>query len=60
MTTLREWRDKKAISIRELAITSGISTVTIVHVENGLHKPRHITKKKLAQALGLKPEEIDF
>ena len=60
MTTLREWREKKAVSVRELATSSGISTVTISHLENGLYKPRHITKKKIAAALGLKPEEIEF
>ena len=60
MTTLKEWRSRKAISIRDLAERTGVSTTTISHIEQGKHAARHVTKRKIAQALGLKPEEIDF
>jgi|PlaIllAssembly_1097288.scaffolds.fasta_scaffold827118_2 transcriptional regulator with XRE-family HTH domain len=60
MSTLKDWREKKAVSIRDLSAISGVSTATISHIENGLYKPRHITKRKIAEALDLKPEDIDF
>ncbi len=60
MSTLREIREKRAISLQQLFEMSGINVATISRIENRLRKPRHITKRKLAQALGLKPEDIDF
>jgi transcriptional regulator with XRE-family HTH domain len=56
---LKEWRTKKAISIEELAEKADVSPVTIHNIEHG-NPSRHSTKRKIAKALGLKPEEIDF
>jgi transcriptional regulator with XRE-family HTH domain len=60
MTTLKEWRKKKAISLRALQQLSGVSATTISLIEQGKQDARHITRQKLAAALELKPEEIDF
>jgi len=57
---LQAWREKKALSLRDLSKMSGASVVTITHIEHGKQKARPITKRKLAKALGLKPEEIDW
>lgn len=60
MVTLKEWRRKKAITIRELAKLAQVSTATITHIEQGKQLARPITMRKIAAALNLKPEQIDF
>lgn len=60
MTTLKEWRNKKAITLEELHALTGISATTISRIEQGKHIARASTKKKIAAAFDLKPEEIDF
>jgi transcriptional regulator with XRE-family HTH domain len=60
MNTLIDWRNKKALSHRDLAQVSGVALSTISHIESGKHKATFVTRRKLASALGLKPEEIDF
>jgi DNA-binding XRE family transcriptional regulator len=60
MTTLNTWRKKKAMSQRDLAKASGVSLTTICHIETGKHIASFVTRRKLAAALDLKPEEIDF
>ena len=60
MVTLKEWRNKKAISLKNLEALSGVAVSTLSRIETGKHKPRHVTKQKISEALGLKPEEIDF
>jgi transcriptional regulator with XRE-family HTH domain len=60
MVTLKEWRKKKAVTLRELEAVSGVSATTISLIEQGKHEARAITRKKIAQALGLTPEQIDF
>jgi transcriptional regulator with XRE-family HTH domain len=60
MQTLRQSRESKFISQKDLARRSGIAAVTISRLENGSHKPRFITIRKLAKALGVEPNTIDF
>jgi transcriptional regulator with XRE-family HTH domain len=52
-------REQKALSVRDLALKAGISPSTIVRIESGL-PVRHITKRKIAKALGVEPSYIDF
>jgi transcriptional regulator with XRE-family HTH domain len=58
--SLREWRNKKAISLKDLEAMSGVAISTLSRIETGKHKPRHITKRKIAAALDLIPEQIDW
>jgi len=60
MSTLREIREKRAISLKQLFKMTGISIATISQIENKKRKARHITRQKIAAALNLKPEDIDF
>jgi transcriptional regulator with XRE-family HTH domain len=60
MNTLIDWRTKKAMSQRDLAQVSGVALSTISHIKSGKHKATFVTRRKLAFALGLKPEEIGF
>ena len=59
MKTLKEIREENAISIRDLAKMSGVSTNTIVRIEKGL-PARHVTRRAIAKALHKHPSDIDF
>ena len=50
---------EQAQFVRDLALKAGISPSTIVRIESGL-PVRHITKRKIAKALGVEPSYIDF
>jgi len=59
MPTLREVRIRKLLSLRELAKRADVAQRTIVETEAGRQLPRPTTMRKLAEALGVTPEEID-
>jgi transcriptional regulator with XRE-family HTH domain len=55
---LKELRENRAFSVRDLAQEAGISTDTITALEKGRRKawPRNV--RKLAGALGVEPHEL--
>ena len=59
MPPLREVRIRRLLSIRALAAASGVATRTIVEAEAGRQAPRLATMRRLADALGVAPEEVD-
>ena len=58
MKTLKEIREENAISMRELAKKSGVSTNTIVRIEKGLPARHHSAHDR--KALHKRPSDIDF
>jgi predicted transcriptional regulator len=58
MTRLKELREDKALSIRELADMAGVSRTTVWNLERsgGAAHPRTI--RKLSEALGVPPREL--
>jgi transcriptional regulator with XRE-family HTH domain len=58
MTMLKELREYRAYSTRELAELSGISHVTINRIESGKRHPHPKTARALAEALGVSPAEL--
>ena len=56
--TLRDWRRRRAISIEDLAASSGVSTKTIVQIEHGRQVPRFKTIRQLSAALGIEPQDV--
>ena len=58
MDRLREIRVVKRITQFQLRIATGIHQSKISMIENALVEPRDDEKKKLAKALGMRPEEI--
>jgi transcriptional regulator with XRE-family HTH domain len=46
------------LSIQELAERSGVNAHTISEIERGVRNPRATTVAKIAEGLGLKPEEL--
>lgn len=59
VATLAELREQRALSLSELAELSGVPPATIHGVERG-HVPHPRTRRLLAKALGLAPNEIDW
>lgn len=56
---LKYWRQRRVMTIRELAAKAGVSTDTIVSIENESQRTvRPSTLKKLAKALEIDPEEL--
>ena len=55
---LKELRQSRAFSVRDLAQAAGVSTDTITALEKGRRKawPRNV--RKLAGALGVDPSEL--
>lgn len=60
MPTLKELRERLFISQEDLANKAKVAKSTINRLENGLEKPKFVTVRKLAQALGVEPGQIDF
>jgi len=55
---LRELRQAKVLSQRDLAERAGVTQKTIVDTERGKIRPHPRTIRKLAAALGIEPEAL--
>ena len=55
---LAEWRWRRALSQREVATRAGLAAATVNRVENGLQPARPSTVRKLADALGVTPDDL--
>ncbi len=58
MAKLRELRRRRVLTLHELEERSGVSYNTIWRLENGKTGAQPRTIRKLAAALGVKPEEL--
>ena len=59
MPTLRAIRLSQALSQRDLAQKAGVAPKTIVDLELGRQEPRLRTIRRLAEALGVEPNDVD-
>jgi transcriptional regulator with XRE-family HTH domain len=55
---LRDLRKRRLLTQEQLADRSGVGIATIVRVERNQVEPRSSTIRKLAEALGVEPEEL--
>ena len=55
---IRRLREARALSQRELAALAKLSVTTLNRIEAGRRKPMPKTVRKLAEALGVTPEEL--
>jgi transcriptional regulator with XRE-family HTH domain len=55
---VREWRERRGVSLRELGEQSGVSYVTISRIENGQMSPTVRVLEKLARALGTRVRDL--
>jgi transcriptional regulator with XRE-family HTH domain len=53
---LREWRFRRALTLRDLSARSGVAYATIHALETGKQHPRPSTLRRLAEALQLPPD----
>ena len=58
LTRLRTFRERAALTQRELAELAGITPVQISRIERGEAEPYPGTVRKLATALGVAPSEL--
>jgi transcriptional regulator with XRE-family HTH domain len=57
-TALKELRESKFLTQRELAEKSGVGVATIARIEKSKHQPTFRTIKRLSAALGVDPSEL--
>jgi transcriptional regulator with XRE-family HTH domain len=57
---MRDWRARRALSLRELARASGVAYRGVVLIENGRRRPYPSTRRKIAAALGVEPWQVIF
>lgn len=55
---LKRWRLSRLLTIRQLAIKSGVNHSAISEMERGLRQPHPETIRKLAEALEVEPKEL--
>ena len=55
---LRQWREKRGYSVRQLADRAGVSYVTVVKIENGRMSPTVALLEKLATPLEISVREL--
>jgi transcriptional regulator with XRE-family HTH domain len=55
---LRELREERFLSHRELAQKAGVSPTTVLRIENDEGDTQRRTVRKLAAALGVEPGEL--
>ena len=53
---LREWRERRLMTQRELAVRAGVTAATINRIERAVHRPRLSTIRRLAAALDVDPD----
>src|SRR5215216_3975769 len=59
MKTLREWREVRGISYRELSERAGVARWTVTRIENGqFSRVNWTTMQSLVEALGVEPAEV--
>ena len=55
---LQYWREKRFLSIRQLAVRSGVHANTIVDIEKGRRWPKEETMQKLASILEVTLDQL--
>lgn len=56
---LAQHRKRRMLSQDALAALSGVGKSTLVHIELGRVRPQFKTIKRLSEALGVEPSEVD-
>jgi transcriptional regulator with XRE-family HTH domain len=59
-SNLKQVRERKLLSLSELALAAGLSRSTVVTIERGARKPQIETQRKLLAALGYDIKDNPF
>lgn len=60
VTPIRAWREQLGLTQTEVAARMAISQAAFAQLEAPEARPRKSTLQRVAQALGLQPEQLDF
>lgn len=55
---LKQWRERRGLSLRQLGERSGVSFVNISNIETGKLDPRLSTLERLARALNISVRDL--
>lgn len=58
LVRLREWRERRAMTQKELAVAAQVTQATVSRLEQFQHDPTPRTVRKLARALNVDPQEL--
>jgi transcriptional regulator with XRE-family HTH domain len=58
LTRLKQVRQRKALTQQQLAEKAGVNRATVARLEGGSDAPSPTTVRKLADALGVQPEDL--
>ena len=56
---LERIRDERSLTVEELSKASGVPRSTIVGLEEGTRKAQEVTVDRLAEALGVRVEDLE-
>jgi DNA-binding XRE family transcriptional regulator len=60
LTPIRAWREHLGVTQSEIAARMGISQAALAQIEAPEARPRKTTLRRVAQALGIQLEQLDF
>ena len=55
---VREWRERRLLTQRELAAKVGMTVGTINRIERGANRPRLSTLRRIAEALNVEADQL--
>lgn len=55
---IRRLRERRRMTQQDLAVACGLAVPTISRIETGVHRPRFSTVDRIAEALGVDPDEL--
>lgn len=60
LTPVRAWREYLRLTQTEVAARMGITQAALAQIEATTAKPRKSTLRRVAEAMGIGPEQLDF
>lgn len=60
LTPVRAWREYLRLTQTEVAARMGITQAALAQIEAPTAKPRKSTLRRVAEAMGIGPEQLDF
>lgn len=58
LNRIKEIRIIEDLTLKEVAVASGLTESTIYRIENGLRVPNHITMLQICKGLNMKMEDV--
>ncbi|MCA9878274.1 MAG: helix-turn-helix transcriptional regulator [Thermomicrobiales bacterium] len=55
---LRQWRERRLLTLRGLSEKSGVAFATLQRIESGKQEPRPSTLRQILHALEVAPEDV--